>query len=133
MISMSKLIARRLDPARGALDESTDDPKPASSYGASRLGLTAVAPPRCPLPPLRLAPPPMPASRPLPGGEKKDAPLPWPAAEPVAAQAPPPFRRTSFKLPTALHEALRRRARQTGRFQYQLVTEALQQFIGDSD
>jgi hypothetical protein len=157
MISMSQLIARRLRPALGAIDEAGcpadkaaapgAPPSRLSSYGCTRLGLDRIDEPAAPLPPLLLPP----AAEACgtrtdkedasPGPEIQDAPPPPPpeevhsaplrlaAASPSVKTPPRPLRRSSFKLPSELHEALRQRARRTGRFQYQLVGEALEEYL----
>ena len=124
MISMSQLISRRLRPALCALDPSADTPRPATSYGAARLGLAPIDLDAPSLPPLRLALPTLPAASPpialtilSPQRELKDAPT---------------HRRASFKLPAELHDALRRRAQATGQFQYQLVADALKKYLDES-
>jgi hypothetical protein len=155
MISMSQLIARRLRPALGAMADAattadgsaTPDAPPArlSSYGCTRLGLDRIDEPAAPLPPLLLppaaeacgtrtneedaSPGPEIQDAPPPPEEVYSAPLRLAAASPSAKTTPRPFRRSSFKLPSELHEALRQRARRTGRFQYQLVGEALEEYL----
>lgn len=144
MISMSELIARRLRPVLGGLDQATapaEDPAmptapPArvTSYGCARLGLERIDEPASPLPPLLPPPASAEAVGVSPGLETPNAPpQAWPLRMPDLMQpsAPPPrpFRRSSFKLPTELHAALRERAKSTGRYQYQLVTEALERYL----
>lgn len=164
MISMSQLIARRLRPALGAMDEAacqagktaTPDAPPSrlSSYGCTRLGLDRIDHPAAPLPPLLPPAPEGGFTRTVeddasPGPEIQNAPpqAPPPPAEggqviadqpalklTATQQQPPtsprPYRRSSFKLPAELHEALRERARNTGRYQYELVGEALAEHLG---